>query len=214
MLKPLITGFLNFHFIDYLLFNAAFAAGAFFFDWRLPGPDVAGVHVMTRRDIWVYWVQWVAGALAALLLRLWVRRGVRVRLLPSDNEAGGIAYQGVLVALAAYLSMFLYLMRIDDPADALIEPFAIGIVVSAVALCCVMLAAELVEYFLGTLEAPVLLTWRTSRNLQAALCALAAMALDLLAFEHGHFFVLLTLAGLLALWLLAAMIGAVPYALG
>lgn len=210
MLKPFITGFLNFHFIDYLLFNAAFAAGAFFFDWRVPGPDAVGVHIMTKRDYWVYWVQNVCGVVAAYLLRLFTGRSLRPRLLPPNSEAGGLAYQGLLVAFVAFLAMFLYRMRIDDPADALVEPFAIGIVISAVALCCVLLAAELIEYYLGTLPAPTQLSFDTSRNLQAALCVLAAMALDLLAFEHGHYLVLLTLAGLVAVWLVAALIGAVP----
>lgn len=211
MLKPVIAGFLNVYFIDYLLFSAVFATAAFLLDWRVPGPSDRVFERMHGADYWQYWLLAAAGWALALVLRLVTRRGLPLRVLPSETEAAGAAYHGFLTALAVLLALFLYRLRIDDPGSALVEPFAIGIVLSAAAVCCVLLAAVVIEFYMGTPGvAPVHLTLTDNRNVAGGAGVLAIMTFDLLVLEHGHWMVLFVAGALVLMWIGSLVLQAVP----
>lgn len=205
MLKPLLAGLLALLFIDYAPFALAFAAGAFFWDWRVPGPDASEITAMKGADYWVWWVQAVAGAAFAVLLKAWTGRPL-LRLWPRSAEGASSLYQGFMVAVIAFLALFLYRLRIDDPADALVEPFPIGVLFSMLGLCCALFAAELVEYYLGKAAPPVLLTLRSSRNLLAAYAGVGVMTLDLLAFQGAHLLALFGVALMCVIFVLGGML--------
>lgn len=209
MLKPLITGFLNLFYVDHLLLNVAFAGVAFLFDLKVPGPPDRTLRSMHGSDYWIYWVQVAAGFALALFVRLGTARLHLIRLWPTTLETAGDAYIGVIIAAMAFMAMFFYRIRIRDPADALAEPFAVGIVISLLLLWCVFLAAELIQFYLGALE-DTRMTVASSRNVTSTLVTSALIALDLLAFEHGHWLVLLGVGGLAAAAFGSIVISAIP----
>jgi hypothetical protein len=57
---------------------------------------------------------------------------------------------------------------------------------------------------------PVHITLMGSRNVAAALVVAALMALDLLAFEHGHWLALFISSGLLVAWIGGATLQRIP----
>lgn len=225
MLKPLITGFLDLYLIDFLPVNALFAGGAFVWDMHVPGLSEDRLHAMHGAEFWQYWVQFAAGAVLACVLRLLTLRTWRARtlsgqqrsilglhVLPYGSHAVSVAYHGVLIAAAAFLAMFMYRHRLHDPASALGEPFSVGILVSLVGVWCVLLAAEIAEYYIGVAGEPHAshLSVLDSRNVAAALVVAALMALDLLAFEHGPWLVLLVSGGVAAAWLGSVVLQRIP----
>lgn len=216
MLKPLIASFINLFFIDSILFNVVFAGVAFLFDWRFPGPEDGTLGQMHGSDYWIYWVQFAAGAVLSLVVRAATGRLRSIHIMLTPSERAGLSYQGWLVAAMAFLGMFLYRLRIRDPGDALVEPFAIGIVISLLWVWMVLMLAELIGFMMGSTDKTsvsgelVTLTFATSRNVTAAVVVALLMGLDLLAFEHGHWLVLLMVGGLAAVWAASVVLARVP----
>lgn len=192
MLESALVGFAIAHFVDALLPALALAGAAFAWEQWLVALNPASPGV--------YWAVWAAGVAVALVGRLLAGR-TRVALLGNtDTTPRQLIVAGLLVVVTTW-----YPLKIEDPASTLVAPFAIGAVLSWLAITLLLLAVELIDYYTGALahefhpRSTCVLAW-------IGLSAL--IALDLCAWLGGWLIVVLGLAAFGALFAIGLLVRA------
>ena len=181
MLKPILVGFFNVHFIDVVVFNVIFAVGAFFWDyaWAMEHPLQ-------------YWLEWAGGIIAAAAGRVLFVRTSGFTVLPQLGVHD--AFRSFLVATLVFVCFTFYTTRIEDPASSLTEPYASGAITSMLFSLLMLLVIELVEYYAATRNRDFSL--RQSENMQAAWFIVGVVGVDLAAFLHGYLVVVIAAAAM------------------
>jgi len=194
MLESALVGFAAVHFIDALLPGLLFAGVAFAWDqWLI---------VLNPASPGIYWAVWAPGAAVGVCLRLLTGR-TRVSLVGNTETTP----KQMIVAGLLVIALTWYPLTIEDPASTLVSPFAIGAVLSWLAITILLVAIELIDYYTGVLAHEF--HWRSVCVL--AWCGLSGLiAIDLCAWLGGWLIVILAIAAfgaLLAIGIAVRMAG-------
>ena len=207
MLKPLIAGFITLHWQNAVALAAMFAGAAFM--WDLYVVDNDGIGKMSGGDIGWWWGLWAIGVAVAAVVR-WCFRRLRVLVVLGALD---VSVRQLVVSSMVFLALTWYNITVEDPAQSLVEPYAVGAVMSWLLVWLLLFVLEVVDHYISE-RAPSEFGWQVSTNQTGAIVIGAIIFIDLLAFLDGWIIALLLL-GALALfvgggWVVKAVGGAPP----
>lgn len=190
MLKAVIVGFIALHFQEALSFVLLFTGAAFMWDLYAVGNN--DFERLSGSDIAWWWGKWAIGVVVSVALRWWLHRLRKLTFLGALD----VAVRQLVVTFLVFLALTWYNVTIEDPAESLIEPFAVGAVISWLLVWLVLFVLEIVDFYVSE-RVPTEFDWRSSINEEAAIIVALIIFIDLLAFLDGWIIALLLLGGML-----------------